>query len=208
MLGCSSLPKKTLATILSQKSHFLIQVKGNASKLYKQLIQITKQTDALDTHYSLQRISGRNENRLIEVFEVQDGQIAKDWIGIKRVIKVYRWDDANSIKKIKARKSAGQKSKPSNGIHYYILSKAINNAAFLGQMIRNHWRIENKLHWVKDIYFKEDFMTIIHNSASALVATLNNIAINQIRKYGAKTNKDFFTRITNNVKELLKIVRT
>lgn len=208
MLRCPSLSKKTLNTIIGSKNHFLIQVKGNTSKLYEQLKAITTSNEMKDSHYSLDRTSGRNDNRLVELYEVLDGQITNGWLGIKQVIKVYRWDDANPIEKMKARKSKNNKSKSSDGIHYYILSKVINNAPFLAGKIRDHWLIENKLHWSKDVYLKEDFMTIIHKSASALVAALNNLAINQIRKYGVKPNKDFFTRITNNTSELFKILRT
>lgn len=208
MFRCSSLPKKTLNTILASKNHFLIQVKANTSKLYKQVKQLSAKNSVKDSSYSLEKSSGRNDNRLIEVFEVLEGQITGAWLGIERVIKVYRWDPHSTLEKRRARKSKNNTSKPSNGIHYYILSKPINNAAFLGQMIRNHWLIENKLHWAKDCYFKEDFMTIVHKSASALVAALNNLAMNQIRKAGAKPSKDFFSRITNNVNELFNIVRT
>lgn len=200
--------KKTLNTILGTKNHFLIQVKGNTSKLQQQIKDITTHNQLIDSHYSLDRNSGRNDNRLVEVYEVLDGQITSGWLGIKQVIKVYRWDDANPIEKMKARKSKNNTSQSNDGIHYYILSKVINNAPFLAARIRDHWLIENKLHWSKDVYLKEDFMTIIHESASALVATLNNLAMNQIRKHGIKPNKDFFTRITNNVSELFKILRT
>jgi predicted transposase YbfD/YdcC len=202
------LSKKTLNAIIESRSHFLIQVKGNTSKLYSQVKHITTENELIDTHYSLNKNSGRADNRLVEVYEVLDGQITNGWLGIKRVIKVYRWDDANPIEKTRARKSKNNTSNSSNGIHYYILSKSINSAAFLGDKIRDHWLIENKLHWSKDVYLKEDFMTIIHESASALVAALNNLAMNQIRKYGVKPNKDFFTRIKNNISELFEILRT
>ncbi len=202
------MPKKTLNTITQSKNHFLIQVKGNTSKLYTQVKDITTHNKVIDTNACLEKNNGRTDNRLVEVFNVMDGQITNGWLGIKRVIKVYRWDSTSTLEKRKARKSKNHTSKSSNGIHYYILNKAIDNAPFLAQMIRNHWLIENQLHWMKDVYFKEDFMTIVHPSASALVAALNNLAINQVRKYGVKPSKDFFTRITNNVNELFNIVRT
>ena len=202
------MPKKTLNTIIESNNYYLIQVKGNTSKLYEQVKDITAHNEILDQNYCLEKKNGRTDNRLVEVFNVIDGQITNGWLGIKRVIKVRRWDSTSSLEKIKARKSKNHTSQSTNGVHYYILNKAIDNATFLAKMIRNHWLIENQLHWMKDVYFKEDFMTIVHQSASALVAALNNLAINQIRKYGVKPSKDFFTRITNNVNELINIVRT
>ena len=198
-----------MTTILKTNNHFLIQVKGNTSKLFEQVKQISQANPLIDSDYTIDQVSGRQDNRIVEVFEARTGQIDKTWPGIQRIIKVYRWDEKASEQTKAKRKSKNRsKQKSTNGVHYYILSKKINQAKFLGRMIRNHWLIENHLHWAKDVYLKEDHMTICGPEVSALIAALNNIALNQIRNAGYKPSKDFFTRITNNVKELFKIVRT
>lgn len=210
MSGCITLPKKTLITITGSGNDFLIQVKANTSKLYKQVQDISKTNTVLGTHFTSERASGRIDNRSYEVFDVESGQITGGWEGIERVIKVRRWDALGTPEKTKKRrnKKTKKKKKDTNGYYYYILSKPINDTTFLGQMIRNHWTIENNLHWVKDKHLKEDDMTIKDKYTAPLIASLNNIAINQIRKAGHKTNCKFFEDIRNMIDELIKIIRT
>lgn len=202
--------KKTLETILATKNHFLIQVKANTSRLFKECQEVTQcQEQCIDTHFSREEVNGRIDCRMVEVFEVKQGQIAKDWKGISRVIRVNRWDEAQLGKDRKSRRSRNyKKNKPTNGVHYYIIDTPINKAAFIAKPIREHWWIENKLHWKKDLYLKEDQMTIIDPQASPMVAALNNIVMNAIRMTGIEPTKAFFERIINNIQEIFRIFRT
>ena len=49
---------------------------------------------------------------------------------------------------------------------------------------RNHWRIENSLHWVKDNLFAEDRSTIRTKTAPQAAAALRNLAPHLIKKAG------------------------
>ena len=51
-------------------------------------------------------------------------------------------------------------------------------------------------------------MSVKAPKGAAVIALLNTIAINQVRKAGLKPCKKLFARLINNVKELLSIVRT
>ena len=46
---------------------------------------------------------------------------------------------------------------------------------------RNHWHIENRLHWVRDAIFREDEDRIRHPNAGHTLAALRNAAINVLR---------------------------
>lgn len=211
MLRCLTLSKKTLKTIVDSKNNYLVQVKANRSKLYKEINHITLNNFVKDSHITIERVNGRTDHRLIEIYPVLDGQITGDWSDcqIKIVVKVYRWDSTSTKEKTEKRKGKNYKNKKkTEGIHYYILNKAFHRAETLGEMIRNHWKIENALHWVKDFYLKEDQMTITKKSAAALLATFNNIAVNQIRKAGEKPSVAFFEKIINNIPLIYKIIRT
>ncbi len=52
---------------------------------------------------------------------------------------------------------------------------------------REHWHIENKLHWVRDVTFDEDRSTVRAGSIPQVMAALRNLAISLLRLLGALT---------------------
>jgi predicted transposase YbfD/YdcC len=57
-------------------------------------------------------------------------------------------------------------------------------AARLLRLVRHHWRIENKSHWVRDVTFDEDRSQVRRGSIPQLMAALRNLAIGLIRLSG------------------------
>jgi predicted transposase YbfD/YdcC len=55
----------------------------------------------------------------------------------------------------------------------------------LAQVIRRHWSIENRLHWIRDVTFDEDHSQIRTGTGPAVMATLRNLAISIHRLAGA-----------------------
>ncbi len=64
----------------------------------------------------------------------------------------------------------------------YYISSLENDAEKIGSAIRNHWQIENKLHWVLDMTFPEDESRIREKNATQNFAVLRHIALNMIKK--------------------------
>jgi predicted transposase YbfD/YdcC len=55
----------------------------------------------------------------------------------------------------------------------------------LAEVIRRHWSIENRLHWIRDVVFDEDHSQIRTGTGPAVMATLRNLAISVHRLAGA-----------------------
>ena len=51
----------------------------------------------------------------------------------------------------------------------------------LAAAVRDHWSIENSLHWVLDIGFREDECRIRHRNAASNLAVIRKIAINLVK---------------------------
>ncbi len=51
-------------------------------------------------------------------------------------------------------------------------------------MIRGHWKIENCIHWVRDVTFDEDRSQLRTGTAPRILATLRNLAIGALRLRG------------------------
>ena len=64
------------------------------------------------------------------------------------------------------------------------LNRAEADAARLLSISRAHWGIENGLHYVRDVTFKEDATRMKSGTAAQVLAILNNLALGLIRRSG------------------------
>lgn len=184
--------KKTFDLILAVGCHFLAQVKGNCRKLYEQIALFTAFTNPISSCQYDDNKHGYQVTRYIELY-INKIQLPKGWNGITRFVKV--------------RREGIREGKFFQEVSFYVLSKPINSAALVAKMIQEHWSIENKLHWVKDVNLGEDDMTIKEPKNAALLAYFNNTAMNILNLAGLKPNKDTFAKISNKVKQLYKLFK-
>ena len=54
----------------------------------------------------------------------------------------------------------------------------------IGELVRGHWEIENRLHWVRDVTFDEDRSQVRTGSGPRAMASLRNFAISCLRLAG------------------------
>ncbi|MBH8552107.1 ISAs1 family transposase [Nostocaceae cyanobacterium CENA357] len=73
--------------------------------------------------------------------------------------------------------------------------------------IRGHWGIENCLHWVKDVVFKEDNSTIRMGNASANLSILRAIALNILRRNGHTSITIAQRFISHDIDKLLHLMK-
>lgn len=73
-------------------------------------------------------------------------------------------------------------------IHFGVTNLMRNRAdrKRLLELVRGHWSIENKVHWVRDVTFDEDRSQIRTGNAPQMMAALRNLAISVLRMAGAK----------------------
>jgi len=64
----------------------------------------------------------------------------------------------------------------------YYIGSIENNAEKFGHAVRSHWGIENRLHWVLDVTFREDESRIRKDNAPENFAVLRHIALNMVKK--------------------------
>jgi predicted transposase YbfD/YdcC len=70
----------------------------------------------------------------------------------------------------------------------YFLSSLPPNARRIGSAIRGHWSIENGLHWVLDVVFREDARRLYDRTAAENVAFLNRLALSLLRGDPSKSS--------------------
>ena len=140
-MGCQ---KQVAKAIVDKEGNYILAVKQNQNDLHQQvskLFSITNPT-SIDIKHDLGH--GRIEKRKCTVIEDLTFLDAKElWKGINCVAKI----DSVRINKVS--------KKEATNTRYYISSLSCD-AALLNKAIRSHWSIENNLHWVLDVIFKED----------------------------------------------------
>jgi predicted transposase YbfD/YdcC len=116
----------------------LIAVKKNQPTLYSSLEARAKTTIPLSQNITEDTSHGRHITRRVSVFEVPDS-ITSLWGNSQKFIRVER---------------SGTRGTKSYQERAYYLSICQKYAEIFGDKIRGHWRIENQLHWVKDVIFQ------------------------------------------------------
>ena len=185
--------KKTVGTIIDSGNDYVIQVKGNQKNLLKACKQICCEEKFKDNFESQENSHGRYEIRNIEVF-IPTEIIPDGWIELNKIISVERLTEL--------------KGKVSYSKSYYISSLKSDDAKIFAKGIREHWSIENRLHWVKDVRQNEDKARIKNGNGIKTLSILKNIAINICREIGYDSIKAAQIYFASNVKELIKKIRT
>jgi predicted transposase YbfD/YdcC len=90
-----------------------------------------------------------------------------------------------AVARIEASRTVGDKTTTHDS--YVLLSKRFSAAQVL-DIVREHWSIENSLHWSLDVVFQEDLSRTRKDNAPANLATMRHLALNILRSHPRKTS--------------------
>lgn len=99
-----------------------------------------------------------------------------------------QWPKLKAIALVEAERTVGEKTSVER--RYYITSRSKLSAKSALAASRSHWGIENRLHWVLDVAFREDDCRVRAGNAAENFAVLRHIALNLLKsaKGGLKKN--------------------
>jgi predicted transposase YbfD/YdcC len=175
-MGCQrDIAKK----IIEKKADYVLALKGNQGSLREDvelLVAEQKDNGFENTTISQDKTTdgdhGRIETRKVTVIhDVSWLQKRHNWPGMQGVVMV------ESIREI------GDKIETET--RFYITSLLLL-AAQIGPIVRSHWSIENSLHWVLDMTFRDDECRVRTDNAPANFTTMKHIAFNLIRRAPGK----------------------
>ena len=185
------MPQKTTNVIISTGNNYLLGVKKNQKKLFNQIVSLTAEQKNISSRFiELIKNKGRIERREVFVSDCIEA-INKDWVGLKQVIKVYR--------RIK------EKGRIRQDDAFFISSMDVNAQVFC-HGIKSHWAIENGLHWVKDVTFREDASRIRTANAPQNVSVFRNIAINIFRMNDYENLAQAQRLVSNDIGKLNQLI--
>ena len=172
-MGCQ---RDIAQNILDAGGDYLLAVKDNQETLAEDVEQEFKhaQADGFSHMDHLYR----------EVIDKGHGRIEKRqyWYthDIQGLGTLERWPKLRGMVMCRATRTA--KGETSVEDRYFITSCIHDDVAIIADAIRNHWAIENGLHWVLDMAFLEDQSRIRSGYAAENIATIRKIAINALKK--------------------------
>ena len=88
------------------------------------------------------------------------------------------WPGLAAVGKIEATRKVGGRT--STETRYYLMSRKMSPEEFL-KTVRNHWAIENNLHWVLDVQMGEDDLRNWADDGTENLAMLRRIALNIVK---------------------------
>ena len=178
-IGCQrSIAKK----IVDKKADYLIALKGNQGTLQEDVKLFVAEQKAngfenatISRHETVDGDHGRIETRsYTAIHDVDWLQERHAWPGLAGVLMV---ESKREIDK-----------KITQETRFYITSLNLPAVA-VGPMIRDHWAIENSLHWVMDMVFRDDECRVRTENAPANFTTLKHMANNLIKKAPGKDSQ-------------------
>jgi predicted transposase YbfD/YdcC len=157
--------------ILDGGGDYLVVVKENQERLYAAIELLFADPPVGETFAVAQQV-GKHGSR-IEVRRLWASSALReylDWPGVQQVCKVERTVRENET--------------VSQEVRYTITSLVQTAPERLLTLVRGHWGIENRLHWVRDVTLGEDASQVRTGAAPQVMAALRNVVIGLLRDRG------------------------
>ena len=171
-MGCQ---KAITKKIIDKGADYVIAVKENQPTLYRDIITHIDESleksqtnkNIIDYHETSESGHGRKEIRRYYIVDnVNEIESAIDWEGL------------NTIGMVESIRTENKKTTTNK--RYYI-SSINKNAKHFSNAVRKHWGIENSLHWVLDVAFREDESRVRKDNSAENFSVLRRIALNCLK---------------------------
>lgn len=171
-MGCQ---KAIVKDIVAQGGDYALALKGNQSTLAQAVEELFIDADAadyagwsMDSYETIDRGHGRVEMRRYVTLTAVD-----------KIPQAADWEKLNMVGMVQSERHV--KDKTTAETRFYIGSIG-GDAQRFAWAARNHWGIENGLHWCLDIAFREDESRIRDRQAANNLAVMRHIALNLLKK--------------------------
>ena len=175
-MGC----QKTIGqAIIDKEADYVLALKENQGNLYEDTADLFQPVEQMPSHHlttdyvrTVEKGHGRLETRECWTITDLNGfayfRAEGTWAGLKTVVKVRRQRQLSE-------------TVTTDETCYYISSLSTGAAPILNA-IRAHWGIENSLHWVLDVAFREDDQRVRTGNSPENFAVLRHIALNLLKQ--------------------------
>ena len=172
-IGCQT---KIVEKILEKRADYVLPVKENQGKLHETLQLLFDDPAEMrwvqcDYHKTVDKDHGR--------IEIRECWTTSDQKYLEYIATLADWPGLQSVAMVKAERRVGEESTVERR---FFISSLPAGAKLLLRAVRGHWGIENKLHWVLDIAFREDECRVRTGNGAQNFAVLRHIALNLLKR--------------------------
>jgi predicted transposase YbfD/YdcC len=174
-LGCQ---KEIAEIIVDQAADYILALKENHGQLYEDVIRLfadLEQSQFKAYAYTYDRTVNKNHGRL----EIRQCWVIADPEVLRYLRGAADWKKLRSVVKVQSERRIGAENSLQDR---YFISCLAGDAKHLLRSVRSHWSIENSLHWVLDIAFREDDSRIRKDHGPQNFAILRHIALNLLKQ--------------------------
>jgi len=163
-MGCQTeIAKK----IVENKGDYVLAVKGNQKRLLNNIEKTFEDKLKFDYTKTTEKAHGRYEIR--ECWSTNDLSLIKN---------LDRWSSLTSIVKITDTRTVNGKTTSATR---YFISSLKNDSKEILRAVREHWKVENSLHWTLDVAFREDESRARIGHSQKNLTVLRKIALNLLK---------------------------
>jgi predicted transposase YbfD/YdcC len=165
--------RETAQTIVDGKGDYVMIVKGNQPTLRADIALLFSPPEGAafieDQASTTEKAHGRLETRTLQTSSALNDYV--NWPGLQQVFRLDRKTVTLTTGEVRTETVYGLTS----------LSAERTEAVTLLKLVRSHWTIENRSHWVRDVTFGEDRSQVRQGSLPQAMAALRNCVISVMR---------------------------
>jgi predicted transposase YbfD/YdcC len=174
-MGCQT---AIAGQIQDQGGDYLLALKSNHKKAYTAVKQ------HFHEHIEHQ-LAWRTAENFFDAFDDSHGRTVRRRVwtitDLTALPELTKWPGLQAVMAVETIRMAHQHAPVTSDYRFYLSSLVRSATAFVA-MIRQHWDIENKLHWSLDVTFNEDRCRIRKDYAPENVVALRHVALNLLRQ--------------------------
>jgi len=174
-MGCQT---EIAGQIIDQGGDYVLQVKDNQKNLRQDIedwFAYARQVGFKDMSYDYARTVNKGHGRI----EIRECWAIDDPLAFEYIRHYLGWKGLKTIAMVRRQRRIGNRVTEETA---YYISSLDGDATLILTCSRQHWAVENSLHWVLDVTFREDASRIRVGAAPQNFAVLRRIALNLLKQ--------------------------
>jgi predicted transposase YbfD/YdcC len=165
-------------TIIAGGGDYLLAAKENQGHLFEDVQYLFETLEASREMKSTQYHSAKSVNKGHGRIETRECWVTDREEHLALLRKRHQWRGLKSVVRIISQRQIGETFEVQT---CYFISSLPAEAKTILKVKRSHWKIENQLHWVLDIAFREDESRVRKDHAAENLAVLRHMALNLLK---------------------------